>query len=163
MELDIRPSALKHGITSESIDHAVTYAMYADDFQETEPPKMLILGPDGAGNVLAGQERFEEAIEQYRKADERWRKTEPKNRKIALSGWAISLFQLGRYRDSIAQLEEAGEQIVFGPAMSGKLATRNGQAACCKPARHRLEFERSATKAMNEQHARAPTRRTATE
>ena len=53
LELDIRPSALKHGITSESIAHAVTYVLYADeDFQGTEPPKVLILGPDAAGNML---------------------------------------------------------------------------------------------------------------
>ena len=53
VELEIRPSALKHGISSESIAHAVTYALYADDdFQETDPPKVLLLGPDPAGNVL---------------------------------------------------------------------------------------------------------------
>ena len=59
MELDIRPSALKHGITSESITYAVTYALYADeDFQGTEPPKVLVLGPDAAGNVLEVIDRF---------------------------------------------------------------------------------------------------------
>ena len=53
MDLEIRTSALKHGITSESIAHAVTYAMYADDdFRDADPPKVLILGPDTVGNVL---------------------------------------------------------------------------------------------------------------
>lgn len=53
VELDIRPSALKHGVTGESIAHAVTFALYADDdFQGTEPPKVLVLGPDPAGNIL---------------------------------------------------------------------------------------------------------------
>jgi hypothetical protein len=51
--LEIRSSALKHGLTIESIAHAVTYALFADDdFQETDPPKVLVLGPDPAGNLL---------------------------------------------------------------------------------------------------------------
>jgi hypothetical protein len=59
VELDVRPSALKHGITSESIAHAVTYALYADDdFQDDDPPKVLVLGPDAAGNVLEVIGRF---------------------------------------------------------------------------------------------------------
>ena len=52
MELDIRPSALKHGITSESIAHAVTYPLLVDDEFEVDTPKVLVLGPDLAGNVL---------------------------------------------------------------------------------------------------------------
>lgn len=60
MELNIRPSAFKHGITPDSIAHAVTYALYADDdFRGTEPPKVLVLGPDAAGNVLEIVGRFE--------------------------------------------------------------------------------------------------------
>ena len=50
MELDIRPSALKHGITSESTDHAVP-PLVDDEFEE-DSPKVLVLGPDPAGNVL---------------------------------------------------------------------------------------------------------------
>ena len=52
MELDIRPSALIHGITSESIAHAVTFALLVDDEFEEDSPKVLVLGPDPAGNVL---------------------------------------------------------------------------------------------------------------
>ena len=52
MELDIRPSALKHGITSESIAHAATYPLLVDDEFEEDPPKVLVLGPDSAGNML---------------------------------------------------------------------------------------------------------------
>ena len=53
MELDIRPSALRHGITSESIAHAVTLPLLVDnEFSDGEPPKVLVLGPDAAGNVL---------------------------------------------------------------------------------------------------------------
>jgi tetratricopeptide (TPR) repeat protein len=39
---------------------------------------------DGLGRVRACQERFDEAIEQYRQADEKWQKKKPKDRKIAL-------------------------------------------------------------------------------
>ena len=59
MLFEIRPSALKHGITAESIAHAVTFALYIDDdFQDTDPPKVLVLGPDAAGNVLEVIGRF---------------------------------------------------------------------------------------------------------
>ena len=57
--MEIRPSALKHGVTGQSIGHAVAYALYADgDFQGTDPPKVLVLGPDTAGNVLEVVGRF---------------------------------------------------------------------------------------------------------
>lgn len=51
--LVVRRSASKHGVTVESIEHAVTFALYwDDDAYDTEPPKILILGPDLAGDVL---------------------------------------------------------------------------------------------------------------
>lgn len=46
VELAIRPSALKHGITSESIAHAATYPLLVDDEFEVETPKVLVLGLD---------------------------------------------------------------------------------------------------------------------
>lgn len=53
VDLNVRPSALKHGVAADSVAHAVNFALYADDdFQESDPPKVLILGPDPAGNVL---------------------------------------------------------------------------------------------------------------
>lgn len=52
MELDIRSSALKHGITPESIAHAVSFPLLVDDEFETDSPKVLVLGPDRAGNML---------------------------------------------------------------------------------------------------------------
>ena len=53
MELKYRLSASKHGVTEDSIRHAVAQALFVDDdFQEAEPPKMLIVGPDEAGNLL---------------------------------------------------------------------------------------------------------------
>ena len=52
VELEIRPSALKHGITGESIAHAVSFPLLVDDEFEGDSPKVLVLGPDPAGNVL---------------------------------------------------------------------------------------------------------------
>ena len=40
------------------------------------------------GRVLADQERFDDAIEQYRQADALWQKKESKDRKRALCHWA---------------------------------------------------------------------------
>jgi hypothetical protein len=58
----IRPSASKHGVTNEAIAHAVTYAIYIDeDYQGDEPPKILFLGPDPAGNMLEVLGRFGES------------------------------------------------------------------------------------------------------
>ena len=62
MELDIRPSALKHGITSESIAHAATYPLLVDEEFEEDPPKVLVLGPDPAGNVLELVGTFSDSV-----------------------------------------------------------------------------------------------------
>ncbi len=43
---------MKHGITSESIAHAATYPLLVDEEFEVDTPKVLVLGPDSAGNVL---------------------------------------------------------------------------------------------------------------
>jgi hypothetical protein len=51
--LEIRPSALKHGVSVESIAHAVGHPLYIDeDFRGAEPAQVLMLGPDIAGNIL---------------------------------------------------------------------------------------------------------------
>jgi hypothetical protein len=52
--VQIRQSALKHGVTVDAINHAVEYALFADeDLEEgSDPPKMLILGPDTAANLI---------------------------------------------------------------------------------------------------------------
>jgi len=47
--LDIFPSARRHGIVDEDIEHAVQQAMLA---AEDEEGKCLFLGPDRAGNLL---------------------------------------------------------------------------------------------------------------
>ena len=51
--LRVHKSALKHGCTIEDISHAVDMAMYEGILDEdNDPPKLLIIGPDGAGNIL---------------------------------------------------------------------------------------------------------------
>jgi hypothetical protein len=51
--LRVHKSALKHGCTIEGISHAVDMAMYWDVLDEgSDPPKQLIIGPDGAANLL---------------------------------------------------------------------------------------------------------------
>jgi hypothetical protein len=51
--LRVHKSALKHGCTIEDISHAVDMAMYWDVLDEDhDPPKLLIIGPDGAANLL---------------------------------------------------------------------------------------------------------------
>ena len=53
VELEIRPSALRHGTTGESIAHAVTYPLLVDDeFDKGDSSKVLVLGPDPAGSIL---------------------------------------------------------------------------------------------------------------
>jgi hypothetical protein len=51
--LRVYESALKHGCTREDISHAVDMALYEGILDEdSDPPKLLIIGPDGAGNLL---------------------------------------------------------------------------------------------------------------
>ena len=51
--MELRRSAFKHGVTPEAIAHAIAhYRFRDDDMFGTEPPKILILGPDPAGNIL---------------------------------------------------------------------------------------------------------------
>jgi hypothetical protein len=52
--VEIRPSAFKHGVTAEDIEHAIEHwLLWVDDaFDGADPPKILILGPDTAANIL---------------------------------------------------------------------------------------------------------------
>jgi hypothetical protein len=53
VEFDIRPSALKHGLTEDSIVHAVQNPLLVDEgFEGYESPKVLVLGPDEVGRIL---------------------------------------------------------------------------------------------------------------
>jgi hypothetical protein len=51
--LRIHNSALKHGCSREDISHAVDMALYSTVLDEdADPAKVLIIGPDGAANIL---------------------------------------------------------------------------------------------------------------
>ena len=53
MELEVRPSALKHGVSSDAITRAVSNPSLNDyDFEGKDPPKALVLGPYSAGNII---------------------------------------------------------------------------------------------------------------
>ncbi len=46
-------SALRHGCSIEDISHAVDAELYESVLDEDhDPPKLLIIGPDSAGNIL---------------------------------------------------------------------------------------------------------------
>jgi hypothetical protein len=51
--LRIEDSALRHGWTREDISHAYDLAILDKVLDEdADPPKVLIIGPDSAGNLL---------------------------------------------------------------------------------------------------------------
>jgi hypothetical protein len=53
MSLRVRPSALKHGCSVEDISHAVDMALRKIEIDpDNDPPKLLFIGPDSAGNLL---------------------------------------------------------------------------------------------------------------
>jgi hypothetical protein len=51
--VEFRRSAFKHGLTDAVIEHAVEHwLVWNDDIVGADPPRILILGPDFAGNLL---------------------------------------------------------------------------------------------------------------
>ena len=51
--LRIDDSALKHGCTREDVSNAYDLALFEGILDEdADPPKLLIIGPDGAANLL---------------------------------------------------------------------------------------------------------------
>jgi hypothetical protein len=51
--LRIKESALRHGLTREDISHAYDMAIIGAVLDEDrDPPKLLFIGPTGAGNLL---------------------------------------------------------------------------------------------------------------
>lgn len=51
--LRVVPSALRHEVSIDDIEHAMEHALLIDhDFDGTDPPRTLVLGLDRAGNVL---------------------------------------------------------------------------------------------------------------
>ena len=51
--MEIHRSAYKHGLGDAEILHAIRHAVTVVDLEpEADPPKVLAIGPDAAGNLL---------------------------------------------------------------------------------------------------------------
>lgn len=51
--MDIHPSARRHGVEDEDILHAVDHALVVIDLDpDADPPRLLVIGPDRAANML---------------------------------------------------------------------------------------------------------------
>lgn len=51
--MDIHESARRHGVSDEDIQHAVKHPVAVVDLDpESDPPKLFVVGPDKAGNML---------------------------------------------------------------------------------------------------------------
>jgi hypothetical protein len=51
--VEIHESAHRHGFTDEDVLHAVEHPVAVVDFDpDSNPPKVLVIGPDRAGNML---------------------------------------------------------------------------------------------------------------
>lgn len=51
--VEFHRSAFKHGLDESSIVHAVDHALVIVDLDaESDPPKVLAIGPDAAGNLI---------------------------------------------------------------------------------------------------------------
>ena len=51
--VDVRESARKHGISDEDLSHAIEHAVTVVELEpDADPPKVLPVGPDGAGRFL---------------------------------------------------------------------------------------------------------------
>jgi len=51
--VEIHRSARKHGVSDSAVRHAITHAIVIVDLEpDEEPPKVLAIGPDDAGNLL---------------------------------------------------------------------------------------------------------------
>ena len=51
--MEIHRSARKHGVDDDDIVHAVEHALVVTDLDpESDPPRVLAVGPDRAGNLL---------------------------------------------------------------------------------------------------------------
>ena len=58
------------------------------------------------GRVLADEELFDQAIQEYRQADKLWQKKESKERKRALCNWADALREQGHYEQAAEKCQE---------------------------------------------------------
>jgi len=51
--LRVRDSALRHGYSIEDVSHAIDMALLEIEIDpDNDPPKLLFIGPDTAGNLL---------------------------------------------------------------------------------------------------------------
>ena len=51
--MEIHRSARKHGVTDGDVLHAAEHALVVVDLEpDADPPKILAIGPDRAGNLL---------------------------------------------------------------------------------------------------------------
>jgi uncharacterized DUF497 family protein len=51
--VEIHRSTSRHGIDHEAVAHALTYAVVVVDLEpDSDPPRVLAVGPDPAGNLL---------------------------------------------------------------------------------------------------------------
>ncbi|MFM7044829.1 MAG: hypothetical protein ACKOYG_04675 [Ilumatobacteraceae bacterium] len=49
----VHSAAHKHGVTRTQIDHAADHLLVLADLDpDSDPPKVLIIGPDAAGNLI---------------------------------------------------------------------------------------------------------------
>ena len=49
--MDVLPSARRHGIEDEDIDHAIRHATVVEEVAD-DPVLFLVIGPDRSGNLL---------------------------------------------------------------------------------------------------------------
>jgi len=49
--VEVLPSAFRHGVDAEDIQHAITHALAVDQVSD-DPIRYLLLGPDRAANIL---------------------------------------------------------------------------------------------------------------
>lgn len=51
--MEIHRSAYKHGFGDDAIEHALVHAVVVVDLEpDADPPRVLAIGPDRAGNLL---------------------------------------------------------------------------------------------------------------
>ena len=51
--VEIHESARRHGVSDEDASHAVKYSVTVVDLDpDSDPPKIFVVGPDRAGNVV---------------------------------------------------------------------------------------------------------------
>src|SRR5262249_49665936 len=88
--------------TQKQHERAAEKCQEAIDLDPRDP-----LGYMFFGAVRAAQERFDEAIEQYRQADSLWQQKESKARKRALWLWAVALYLQEHYEQAAEKCQKA--------------------------------------------------------